>query len=530
LKRYFVVFLVLSALHTWPLVTAPAHLSRNNNADTILNEWTVAWVAHQIVRDPVHLFNANIFYPDKRTLAMSENLIAPALMGAPLLWLGASPVLTYNLLLLLGFALTGWTTFIVVSRWTGDRMAGLVSGSLLAFNAHSLTRLPHLQAIHAEFIPLALLALDDLVRERRVRHAVLLALWFVLNGLTSIYLMVFLIVCLTAALVVRTEIWASRAVLKTVARRLALAAAIAAAVLLPVLLPYYRIHTEQGLVRPLDEVAYYSAGWRDYLLTGGRLHWSLWAHRIGDATALFPGVTALVLGMVTLATGIAFRDRRARMCLAIGVAGVLLSFGPAMPGYTTLYETFPPMQALRASARFGWLALLALALLAGFAVAHIRARWIARPSLATAAGSVLLVLVNVEALRAPIGYTPFDRIPDTYARLAAEPPGAVIEFPIYSPLQFARNAGYMLNSTAHWKPLVNGYSGFVAPQYGERAGRFASFPRPDALAALRTAGVRYAVVHASGISNSAQVFKEAMHTPGLSLLWEEPGIRVFRIE
>jgi hypothetical protein len=77
---------------------------------------------------------------------------------------------------------------------------------------------------------------------------------------------------------------------------------------------------------------------------------------------------------------------------------------------------------------------------------------------------------------------------------------------------------------------VNGYSGFVAPQYGERAGRFASFPRPDALAALRTAGVRYAVVHANGISNSERVFKEAMHTPGLSLLWEEPGIRVFRIE
>jgi hypothetical protein len=406
-------------------------------------------------------------------------------------------------------------------------MAGLVSGSLLAFNAHSLTRLPHLQAIHAEFIPLAVFALDGLLRERRVRDTWLVALWFVLNGMTSIYLMVFLIVCLTAALAVRTEIWSSRDTLKAVASRLALAAAIASIALLPVLLPYYRIHTEQGLVRPLDEVAYYSAGWRDYLLTGGRLHWSLWAHRIGDATALFPGVTALALGVLTLATGIALRDRRARICLAIGVAGVLLSFGPAMPGYTTLYETFPPMQALRASARFGWLALLSLALLAGFAVARLNARWAARRSLAVAVSSVLFILVNLEALRAPVGYTPFDRIPDTYTRLAAEPPGAVIELPIFSPLHFARNAGYMLNSTAHWKPLVNGYSGFVAPQYGERAGRFAAFPKPEALAALRSAGVRYAVVHARG---AEQAFAEAVRTPGLSLLWEEEGIRVFRIE
>ena len=72
------LFAGLAVLHTWPLATAPASLSRNNNDDTILNEWTIAWVAHQAVADPAHLFDANIFYPDRRALAYSEHLIVPA--------------------------------------------------------------------------------------------------------------------------------------------------------------------------------------------------------------------------------------------------------------------------------------------------------------------------------------------------------------------------------------------------------------------------------------------------------------------
>ena len=69
-------------------------------------------------------------------------------MGAPLLWWGALPVLGYNLLVLAGLALTGWTTSLVVERWTGNRLAGILRGSLMAFNALSLTRFPELQDQH----------------------------------------------------------------------------------------------------------------------------------------------------------------------------------------------------------------------------------------------------------------------------------------------------------------------------------------------------------------------------------------------
>src|SRR5436309_3076655 len=94
------ICVLLAVVHTWPLALHPAHYSRNDNADTELNEWILAWVAHQLPRHPLHLFEANIFYPAHDVLAFSEPLIVPAMIGAPLTWLGASPVLVYNLVLI----------------------------------------------------------------------------------------------------------------------------------------------------------------------------------------------------------------------------------------------------------------------------------------------------------------------------------------------------------------------------------------------------------------------------------------------
>src|SRR5438045_2630361 len=168
----FAVCVLLAILHTWPLALHPGRYSRNDNADTELNTWILAWVEHQLPRDPRHLFDANIFYPAHDALAFSEPLIVPALIGAPLAWAGASPVLVYNLVLILGFALTAWATCLLVESWTGSVAAGLIAGSAFAFNTHTLTRLAHIQGIHLYGLPLALLALDRLLDPERRHGAV----------------------------------------------------------------------------------------------------------------------------------------------------------------------------------------------------------------------------------------------------------------------------------------------------------------------------------------------------------------------
>ena len=39
------IFLVLAVIQTWPLAINPGQLSRNDNADTMLNEWAISWIA-----------------------------------------------------------------------------------------------------------------------------------------------------------------------------------------------------------------------------------------------------------------------------------------------------------------------------------------------------------------------------------------------------------------------------------------------------------------------------------------------------
>ena len=363
----------------------------------MLNEWIVSWIAHQAPRDPLHLFDGNIFYPERNTLAYSEPLIPQGVMAIPLFWAGASPPLAYNILLLAGLSLTGWSMCLVIRSWTGSWTAGLVSGGIFAFNAHVLTRIPHMQAQHVEFLPLALLALDRLLSTPRARHAVSVALWSAIQGLASIHLLVFTVFGLTAAILARPEDWWGRRFLPA-AKALAIVAAIAAIVLLPFLLPYYHVSREQGLTRSLNDAALYAGTWKDYLSTPSRLHYPLWSYRFFVGTALFPGAIGLLLTAVALVRGNAFRDPRVRMCLALGGIGVLLSLGPTLPGYATLFRFMPLLQAIRGTARFGYLATVAVAAVAGFGVVALRNMI---PGRAWPAIAILLVMAaSLESLAA----------------------------------------------------------------------------------------------------------------------------------
>ncbi len=487
------LFIALAAFHTWPLAAAPGTWCRNDNADAVLNEWTIAWVAHRLASDPLRLFDANIFHPEKRTLAFSEHMLPQSLIAAPVLWAGGSPVLAFNVSLLAGFALTGWAFWFVVRRWTGSWTAGAVAGSLAAFNAHSLTRIAHLQAQHLEFLPLALLAFDRLLQTPRVRHALEMAAWFVLQALTSGYFLLFTAVTMICAAAARFSEWVgkrARAVvpvvlLSTVAAGLALA---------PFLVPYWRVRSEQGLVRTIAELRLYSAIPTDYLATGSLVHFKAWSQPFFRGDALFPGVIALLLVAVALALGVGFRDRRARMCLLITVVCVCLSFGVHFPPYRWLFEHVPLFQGLRAAIRFGHVALVGIAMLGGFGAARLLSLVTSSRGRATAAVA-LIVLVNAEAWRGPLGFTKYTGIPRIYKSLAAAPAGSVVAcIPMYPRGEAFRNVAYMLGSTLNWVPMLNGYSGFVPASYVKHVEHAGRFPEPAAVDYLRRAGVTPFVV------------------------------------
>ena len=511
---------------------APGTLSRNDNMDTVLHEWTLAWLAHQLVQDPLHLFDTNIFYPDRLTLAYSDHLFIPGIFVVPLIWIGLSPVLVYNLLLIAGLTLTGWVMSLVIYRWTANRMAGLLSGSLVAFNAFTLTRFPQIQDQHLEFLPLALLALDRLVRVPSLRHSLSLAGWFVLQALTTGYWLLFTTVAMVAGAASRAGEWATRA-RWSFAPCAGLAGIAAGVIMLPFLLPYWRVSREEGLTRSLEEVSRYSAHIGNYLATGGRLHFDLWSHRFytTGAESLFPGLIALSLAAVAVGSGVAFRDVRARMALAFGVVAFALSFGPAFPGYTILYESFPLMTGIRGASRFGQLWLVAIAILAGFGWVKLRHLLSGTAVAATrrtviSLGVAVLVAVHLEAIRAPVSYTEYRGIPAAWSELRSTGKSAVLAlFPFYAPDEVFRNGRYMLYSTLSFKPMLNGFSGFTPQSYRRHAEALRQFPDQESISYLRKEGVTHVVVEGHLISEPR--LAEIDRNPALQLVFTDSSLRIF---
>ena len=417
-------------------------------------------------------------------------------MSAPVRWLGGSPVLVHNLLIIAGFALTAFAAYVVASSNGPQTGAAFVAAWAFAFNTHLLVRLAHVQALHAYGLPLALLATDRLLVHRRMRDALWLALWMTVMAYTSGHFLIFATVMIAVAMLSRPADWVRAATGRAAAFRPGSSADHRGRRCRSALCPITACAIEQGLVRSWRPWASYSATLKGYLAAAGRLHYSTWSEELfrSDVDAFFPGVVVLALSLAAVGPRMARSNRGCRhdpatttMLIAIGVIGMVLSLGTNTPVYGWLYAVFPPFSAIRAAARFGNLFLLAIALLAGMGAACLRSSGVFGRH-ATAA-TIAFWRWSTAKPRAPFHYSRFDGIPNLYSILAREPGRVVlVEQPFYPPQGIFENAEYVLNSTAHWRPLMNGYSGHMPKSYREYAETFWYFPREHAIQAMRKRG------------------------------------------
>jgi hypothetical protein len=244
---------------------------------------------------------------------------------------------------------------------------------------------------------------------------------------------------------------------------------------------------------------------------------------------LFPGTLALVLAAIAVMSGVAFRDARARMCVAFGVCGVVLSFGPAVaPVFETLYVTTPLLQGIRATSRFGYLGIVAVAVLGGYGLAWTRRGLAAHIGWQRTVTAIVLSLVFLETLAAPIAYEPFTAVPSIYALPASDPHAIVVEIPMAPPEKQGRDASYLLHSTRNWRPLVNGYSGFTPPSYERHYRDMKDFPDRASIAAMQSLGVTYVFVHADRVD--ARTAEAVELEPTLHRLAVEGTVALYRLD
>ena len=488
------IYALLAVVLTWPLASDLCRLGVPN-PDYYGNTWVLAWVTRQLGRDPLRLFDSNIYWPLPKSLVYNESLIPQALMVAPVRWLGGPPVLAHNLALLGTFPLCGWAAFRLARELGASSGGAFLTGLGFAFCPYRFKWMNNVQCLSIQWLPLVIQYLLRVARSARPLDVALLFLTAWLQALSSAYFGLLLVPALLTVglwLVPERPSW----------RRLAtafLALAAAAAVTAAIFFPYLSLQRHDHVDRGLAEWAHWSARPSAYLDPGryvGLPHLVWLRERFAGFEPLYAG--AIFLGLAAFGAWSLTRSRPGHLAMALALVGALLSFGPEigllgvkLPGLLTVLRGLPGVAMLRTPSRLGVLALLGVALLAGLSWSAVEARWPRfRPG--------VLALAGLAALEAyPVGLggviRPLELPPASGAWLADAPPGPVLELPWTG---FDEAALYVFWSTSHWQPLVDGWGSYQPRGAGFGLGLLGNrFPSEYSSRVFREHGIVYVVVH-----------------------------------
>jgi len=520
--------------------------------DSRLNAYLQAWVAHSLASDPSHLFDTNMFYPAKDTLALSENMLGNQLIFGPVYAATKNPILAANCVILFSFWLCGLCMYLLVRYLTGSPWPAAIAGFAFAFAPVRLSQMNHMQLLSMEWMPLSVFFFYRFLLRKSAGSLVAFCGFVTLQSLCSLYLgyieMVILVALLLGVFLTAPYLLNRKAILE-----FSLGAIAAGIILSPVMVPYIRLQ-HGGVLLPQFEMlntiaasanpiaSYLNAGFGPHHIYA-RLLAGFHSRDLDWEKDLFPGFLPILLSIVAIAG--CFLPKRSLACaegppndgptpklgpapspwrsavvgsvLAV-VMSYLLSLGPylrihdqpsniRMP-YFWLRRLIPGMGVFRVPARFDLGLMFGLAILAGAGflnVLRVGERWRVFRYRGTKA---VLTALAIFCLVKEFDFTPFHldavmtpaTVAPEYRWLAAQPPGsATLELPItmhgpaFDPFEAA---GYVYASTYHWQPLFNGYSGHLPLIYSD-VQRFAlEMPSPQATDLLRGLALRYVVLHA----------------------------------
>ncbi len=171
-------------------------------------------------------------------------------------------------------------------------------------------------------------------------------------------------------------------------------------------------------------------------------------------------------------------DPRASLLLALAAAGLVVALGLHTPYYRFLFVSFGAVfRSIRAPARGIVLFDLALAALAAWGLSLAAGSSPGFRRRATILGALVLTGVEYRAFPLDLHDVPADA--GAVYRWLARPgvPPGIMEWP----LGFEHDFEYEFRSTAHWKPIVNGSSGFFPPAYLRLAEPLSKIPVPDSV-------------------------------------------------
>ena len=205
----------------------------------------------------------------------------------------------------------------------------------------------------------------------------------------------------------------------------------------------------------------------------------------------------------------------------------LMTFGPRWSffgreidsPYRFFFNYFPGWSGIRVPARMHMISTLSLSIIAGLGAASLGR--IFKPVAQKVFFSSVGALILLESFSVPLPLASVPPPAPVYHWLAAQPGKPVVlelPMPVVAGERWKETA-YLYYSIFHWKPLVNGYSGYYPPYYGSLCETMQGFPDASSLNELRQFGVKYVIWHSGEYEGSRKqaVIEQLANKPSLSL-------------
>jgi hypothetical protein len=538
---------LLAVLTTWPLVLHLPSRIAPDLGDPVRTAWEIAWVGHAMLHNPLHLFDANAFYPHANSLAFSDSLLGYGPAG----FFGSGTVaalVRYNLLFLFAWSLCFIGAYLLAREIGLGRLGGAATGLAFAYAPYRVTEAGHLHVISSGGLPLALFLLLRGYRRSSAKLVLagwLVSAWQISLGFTLGMQYAYLLAVLALLVVVywwRGRLTPSLAAIvgnastkpkATVAegngprhgaghgrgplipRHLLIVTIVGVAVLGAVTIyqaaPYLQVARDYPTAkRTIKEVKTYSSGPAAWLAASsenrvwGGITSGMRANvHSKNESVFFPGGLILLLALVGL-TGVggarvggAPYTRRLRLGLALGILAVsifALGFGLTGAGYPyrLLFDYAPGWNGVRVPGRIFTLATIFYALLAGAGAQLLVRRigtWGTRHSLRALPallGAALLIGIVGEGA----GHLAHPIVPQP-ARAEVGLPGPLLDLPTDG----AADRVWQYFSTDGFYAIPIGNSTFDFPAVDDLRGGMRGFPDRASIEKLRFYGIRTVVLH-----------------------------------
>lgn len=337
--------LLLMVAGAW-LYLFPADLSQLTDSlvpdlgDPLFNLSIMKWGASRLP-SLEGFWHAPFFYPHPWSTARSDHMLGPAV------WLGLTDdlggaVLSFNLLFLLSFILSGFTTYWVLSRRLST-FASALAGFWYAYSPYRFGELSHVQILLAQWIPLTLWAFDRLLERPSARRGAPFLVFYGLHIAAGAYLTLMIHVALLALAVNRFRDIRNAIAVRRSAITLGVIAAIAVLLMTALYGPYVVAGDDVVSHRGTAELRAEQASALSVVTPGARYRAAgLWppSWRYSKA-GLFPGLAASILAGIGLASVLRWRRdkwRRLAPWQRVGVfsGAAICVLAIAVADYSTL--------------------------------------------------------------------------------------------------------------------------------------------------------------------------------------------------